>query len=163
MDIYVGVFEQRSENRLLLVVEDNGKGIRKEDLPKVTDPFYSRSDPMRNRVGLGLSLFYQDCKLCGGEVRIMSAPGTGTKVEGVMQYDHIDRQPLGDTAQLFLNLILQHERVAWTFEHRVDSKGYRRSIADIRGELGLDGFKKKSEHGALKEFLLALEHRIKAQ
>lgn len=161
--IYIGAFEEAAFNRLRMVVEDDGKGIRKEDISKVMDPFYSRSNPARKRVGMGLSLFYQDCRLAGGDMKISSVQGQGTRVEGVMQYDHIDRQPLGDLASLFSNLFLQTDKVSWTIEHRKYPKGYRRTLQGIKTELCIGDITTKSSRSALRLYLTRLEHGLNAE
>ena len=64
-------------------VRDRGIGIKTEDIPKVTEPFF-RPDSSRQRDtgGYGLGLYL--CKLIvdahGGQIVIESKPGNGTKV-----------------------------------------------------------------------------------
>ncbi len=64
-------------------VRDRGVGIKTEDIPRVTEPFY-RPDSSRQRDtgGYGLGLYL--CKLIvdahGGQIVIESEPGNGTKV-----------------------------------------------------------------------------------
>jgi len=66
-----------------LSVKDNGRGIAKENLPKLTDPFF-RVDKARNReqggVGLGLTLCKQIADVHGAKLTVDSALGVGTKV-----------------------------------------------------------------------------------
>lgn len=64
-------------------VIDNGRGMEKEELSKITDAFY-RVDKARSRkqggAGLGLALCKEIVSLHRGSMRFASAPGTGTKV-----------------------------------------------------------------------------------
>lgn len=64
-------------------VIDNGRGMEKEELSKITDAFY-RVDKARSRkqggAGLGLALCKEIVALHRGSMRFASAPGTGTKV-----------------------------------------------------------------------------------
>lgn len=64
-----------------LEVEDRGCGIPKEQLPRLTEPFYT-VDPSRSKgqggVGLGLSLVKAMMDAQGGELQIESTPGQGT-------------------------------------------------------------------------------------
>lgn len=60
-------------------VDDNGVGISEEDLPKVTQKFY-KGDASKGS-GLGLSISSQIASLHGGELKIESTPGKGTRVE----------------------------------------------------------------------------------
>ena len=65
------------------VIEDEGIGIAKEELSKVTERFY-RVDSSRNRTiqgfGLGLSLVKNSVELLGGKMKIESTLGRGTTV-----------------------------------------------------------------------------------
>ena len=67
-----------------LSVSDEGKGIPKEELAKITEPFYM-VDKSRSRqaggAGLGLALCDQIARLHGWSLRIESEPGRGTKAE----------------------------------------------------------------------------------
>jgi signal transduction histidine kinase len=62
-------------------VEDNGEGIRAEDLPHVFDRFY-RGDPSRSRntggAGLGLAICKAMAEAAGGSIEITSEVGCGT-------------------------------------------------------------------------------------
>ncbi len=67
-----------------LSVSDEGKGIPKEELAKITEPFYM-VDKSRSRqaggAGLGLALCDQIARLHGWNLRIESEPGRGTRAE----------------------------------------------------------------------------------
>lgn len=64
---------------VLLAVEDQGEGIAPEDLPRVTDPFYSTRRE-RGGTGLGLSLSLSIAREHGGSLDVASTPGVGTVV-----------------------------------------------------------------------------------
>jgi signal transduction histidine kinase len=72
-------------------VRDRGVGIKTEDIPKVTEPFF-RPDSSRQRDtgGYGLGLYL--CKLIvdahGGQIVIESEPGNGTKVIVILPLDN---------------------------------------------------------------------------
>ncbi|MGC7871394.1 sensor histidine kinase [Desulfosporosinus sp. SYSU MS00001] len=68
----------------ILEVKDSGCGMNEEQTALVCEPFY-RVDKARSRssggVGLGLALCREITQMHGGELRIISSPGKGTKVQ----------------------------------------------------------------------------------
>ena len=59
-------------------VEDNGKGIPPEVLPKIFDPFFTTKD-VGQGTGLGLSIVYKIVASHGGKIDVSSQVGTGTR------------------------------------------------------------------------------------
>lgn len=61
-----------------VVVTDTGGGISPENLEHVLDPFFSTK---ADGTGLGLPIARQIAAAHGGSLKILSAPGSGTRVE----------------------------------------------------------------------------------
>jgi len=77
------VIKQNGEFILDVMVADTGTGISEHDLPKVFEEFMQSggNDPIKHRgTGLGLSIVKRLAELQGGEVRINSTQGKGTRV-----------------------------------------------------------------------------------
>jgi PAS domain S-box-containing protein len=66
------------ENVVHIEVRDNGKGIREEDREKVFEPFFTTKEVGKG-TGLGLWVSYGLVKNFGGDIRVDSAVGKGTK------------------------------------------------------------------------------------
>lgn len=69
-------------NKLQIIISDNGIGIKKEDRKKIFEKFYRVSTGNRHDVkGFGLGLAYVKKMICllGGEIKVDSELGTGTK------------------------------------------------------------------------------------
>ena len=66
-----------------IIVSDNGIGIPKEDLPRITERFY-RVEKGRSRAmggtGLGLSIANEMIKSLGGSLKVESIFGEGTSI-----------------------------------------------------------------------------------
>ena len=75
---------REEEGGILLSVTDNGAGMTKEQLARITQPFY-RTDRSRSRseggTGLGLSLCAKIADAHGAELTFRSAVGEGTVAE----------------------------------------------------------------------------------
>lgn len=67
------------EGSLKIIVQDNGCGISKEDLPRVKEKFYKGKNA-KSKNGIGLSICDEIVKLHDGEIFIESEEGKGTLV-----------------------------------------------------------------------------------
>ncbi|GLQ35928.1 hypothetical protein GCM10007939_22120 [Amylibacter marinus] len=72
---------------VMLSVTDTGEGISAEDLPKITEPFYT-TKPTGDGSGLGLSMIEGFMKQSGGHMLIDSEPNLGTTMR--LFFDALD-------------------------------------------------------------------------
>lgn len=131
--IKIDVHEDLKDDLLRVVIEDNGRGMTREFLETVLDPFVTTRTT--RKVGLGLSLFQQSAQEAGGDLSIDSVPGRGTMVTVSMSYSHIDRKPMGDMAATILTLIEGNPGVDFIYTHRKDEKEYVLDTRELRLEL----------------------------
>ncbi|MEW5817272.1 MAG: ATP-binding protein, partial [Spirochaetota bacterium] len=69
-----------------VVVEDEGEGIKKEDLPRITDPFFSTKREAGG-TGLGLAVSALIVKRHGGFLEFSSEAGEGTRAILILPVD----------------------------------------------------------------------------
>jgi DNA topoisomerase VI subunit B len=131
--IRIVVDEDTEDDILTVSIEDNGRGMEPEFLAKVLDPFVTTRT--KRKVGLGLSLLQQSAMEAGGDLKIESAVGKGTRVEAYMRYGHIDRKPLGDMAETMATLIEGNADIDFVYTHRKDGREYILDTREIRAEL----------------------------
>ena len=77
--------EPAGQALIRLVVEDSGIGIPENHLPHIFDRFFRVPDPNPEKgLGLGLSFVASIVKAHGGEIRVRSKPGHGSRFEVVL-------------------------------------------------------------------------------
>ena len=74
----VWVSTKKVGDKILISVRDNGPGIPKKILDKIFQPFFT-TKPTGQGTGLGLSLSYDIVKAHGGELKVETKEGEGTR------------------------------------------------------------------------------------
>ncbi len=82
---------------LSLCVTDTGTGMSPEVIARVFEPFFT-TKPIGQGTGLGLSMIYGFTQQSGGQVRIESEPGRGTRVCLVLPRHHGTAEAQGPQA-----------------------------------------------------------------
>ncbi|MBN1466306.1 ATP-binding protein [candidate division KSB1 bacterium] len=120
--IIVAIDERASANRLCVRIRDNGRGMSEEMVQRVLDPFVTTRTT--RSVGMGLSMFRQIARQCGGDLTIQSQLGRGTLVTTMFQLDSLNRPPIGDMAESLVNLILGSLDVHFYYAHHTDDGAF---------------------------------------
>ncbi|WP_243545246.1 sensor histidine kinase [Pseudodesulfovibrio tunisiensis] len=68
---------RKSDDDIVLTVEDQGEGIPKANLKRLFDPFFT-TKPVGKGTGLGLSIIYGIVRKMGGDITVDSTVGKGT-------------------------------------------------------------------------------------
>ena len=122
-----------AENNVLTVtITDNGVGMSKDFLERVTDPFTTTRTT--RKVGMGIPLFKEAAETTGGSFSIDSEPGAGTVVKASFVIDSIDRAPLGDVAESAVTLLREDIDFVWVYT--VEDKSFTFDTREIKAELG---------------------------
>mgnify|MGYP004638445053 FL=1 len=76
----VKIFTNKSKDKFVLMVKDDGIGIPKEDLPRIFERFYTVDKSRTSKsTGLGLAIVKHIVKLFNGEIFVESEVGKGSK------------------------------------------------------------------------------------
>ena len=146
------VDENVGEDRLVIEIGDDGKGMTQEQVSRLADPFFTSRTT--RRVGMGIPLLIQSARQSGGDVRIESEPGKGTLVTASFGYSNIDRPPLGDVANALMLMVSANPDMDFVLTYRYDGAEYVFDTADVREIFG---------DGALKDLTIVrnIEKMIK--
>jgi len=131
--IHLSIHEDLQGDWMVIEIADDGRGMSKELTEQVLDPFHTTRKT--RHVGLGLPLFREAARRCGGDLVIQSKPGEGTKVEATFRHGHIDRAPLGDMPAVLLAILLSSRPVDLDYCHQAGAREFRFDSSEIREEL----------------------------
>ncbi len=126
--------EEQNGSLLKITIADNGTGMSKDFLEKVTDP-YTTSRTTR-KVGLGIPLFKQNAERTGGKFIIESTMGKGTLITATFNTQHLDCLPLGDMPGVMSLLINANPDIDFKYEHKVNDKTYLFDTIEVKEILG---------------------------
>ncbi len=133
--------ENIAKDKLCIAIIDNGMGMDREIISKITDPFVTTRNC--RRVGLGLPLLKTKAKLCHGDLTIDSRPGEGTTVKIIFQYGNIDRPPLGDITSTLMCIIAANPDLDIVYQHNVGEVLYQLDTREVKRIIGKCYFKRK--------------------
>ena len=112
-------------------ITDNGCGMDKEMLSRVTNPFVTTRST--RKVGLGIPFIKMQAEMTGGHLTIDSTPifaspdRHGTTLTAFFYKNHIDFTPLGDIVSTIVTLIQGNPTIDFVFTHTLE-----------KGEVSLD-------------------------
>ena len=129
-NLYLTIEENIKDNLLIITIEDDGRGMSKEVLEKVANPFYTTRTT--RKVGLGIPLFKELCELCEGSFEISSTVGVGTKDVAKFKLDSIDLPPLGNIEDTLYCLACNDKNVELTFKYIKGDKEFSFSTLEIK-------------------------------
>ncbi|MDO6355330.1 sensor histidine kinase [Caloramator sp. CAR-1] len=148
--IEIEIKENINDNLLTVKIKDNGKGIPKDMLESITDPFVTSRTT--RKVGLGLSLFEATCRACNGFLKVSSQVSKGTEVVAVMQYDHIDRPPMGRIEETIVSCLL-NPKIDFVYTHNINGKLFSIDTREVKKILGFDDLNHPEVLMWIKEYI----------
>ncbi len=131
-NVWITVNEAIDKNELAITVKDDGFGMTREMVENVKNPFFTTRTT--RRVGLGISLLEMHAEQCNGYLVIDSEENVGTILKVVFEYDHINRNPLGDMAETIYLLSLGDANII--YKHIVNGNTFDYDKSELLGILG---------------------------
>ena len=129
-----------TDGKLRMTVCDDGCGMSRETLARVTDPFCT---PRKTRkVGMGIPLLRLAAEQTGGSLSIESVSadddpiGHGTVTTAVFDTKHIDMTPLGDVVPTLITILQGHPEIDYVFLHDTPRHTVRLDTRELRAVLG---------------------------
>jgi len=159
--IHVGIIEDKEKNELRILIEDNGKGIPEEHLKNVRNPFFTTQESREKHVGLGIPLLDAECERANGRLDIESKINEGTKLLAILEYDNIDRPPVGDVVGVFTSLVTQPgTNIQWHIEHQVNERRYSITNEKLQARLGFKRLDDLESYRIIKKVIKEKEARL---
>lgn len=118
----IDIAANTGQDRMTVVLSDNGCGMTAEQVARVTDPFFTTRTT--RKVGLGIPFFKMAAEITGGSFRIDSQKGVGTTTTAEFVLSSIDRMPLGDIAGTMTSLIGPNPDIDFILSVEMDGKGF---------------------------------------
>ncbi len=134
--ISIIVRESDKDDFLDITVKDNGKGMTKEQVSNVIDPFFTTRTT--RKVGLGVPLFKMAAEQTGGSFSIDSEVGVGTTLFAHFVKSSVDMTPLGDINSTVKILIQCNRDIDFVFSHSTDAGEFTLDTRELREILGHD-------------------------
>ena len=107
--IKIVIEADKSSGLLNIKIIDNGNGMDKDFLEKVTDPFITTRTT--RKIGLGIPLLKLSAEITGGCFSITSEVNKGTSISVSYVISNIDRIPLGDIGDTITGTILGNPNI----------------------------------------------------
>ena len=131
---------ENEDNLLSLTISDNGCGMSKETVERVTNPFYTTRTT--RKVGMGIPLLKLAAEQTGGSLSIKSVTadedplGHGTVVCATFHTDSIDFTPVGDMVSTMCVIIQGHPEIDYVFRHKTPVIDVSLETSEMREVLG---------------------------
>ncbi len=94
----------------------------------------------------------------GGDFKIESRNGDGTRVTASFIYDNIDRKPLGNIGETLVTLFMMAPDIEFNYVHIKDGNTFSLNTKEIKDELGIDTL---TDIKILKDLKVLINNKLK--
>jgi len=135
-EISIVIIENDEKNFLELIIQDNGKGIKKDLIERIVDPFYTTRKT--RKIGMGLSLLKQSVEQTGGWLKIESVENHKTTIRAHFIKGHIDMIPKGNIPLTIKTIIMSNPELRLKFFYRYNNETFAFDTNDVKKILSND-------------------------
>ncbi|MBN2286013.1 MAG: sensor histidine kinase [Tissierellales bacterium] len=128
--IEININEDILNNKLSIVIHDNGHGMTEIETERAINPFYTSR--LTRKIGLGIPLLKSAAERCKGSFTIQSTLHVGTIVSCEFEYNHIDRAPIGKIEDTLLVLLNSAEKVDIHYTHKYNNQVFQFDTREIK-------------------------------
>jgi len=132
--VEIDVEEDSNEDRIIIRVKDNGKGMSEDFLKAVEDPFITTRTT--RKIGLGISFLKEAAEMTGGSITLESELGVGTTVTATFVMSNIDRQPIGNLTETIIILVTLNTEIDFIIRYKVNENEFVFSTVEVKELLG---------------------------
>lgn len=129
-EIIINISENIKNNVFKFSIKDNGSGIENDIFKNIKNPFTTTRTT--RKVGLGIPFLNDTCRLCNGNLLIETEIGKGTYLEATMEYNNIDRPPLGNIVSTVVGLVSSNEKIHFVYIHQYNEKTFKFDVNTIK-------------------------------
>ena len=135
----ISVTLTQDDEYLTFSVTDNGCGMTKEQVEKLSNPFFTTRTT--RKVGLGIPFLKMMAEMSGGDVKITSvsekeSENHGTTTTARFGLNHIDSLPLGDMVETVKTLIQGSPDINFIYSHKTPKGEVSLSCSELKAVLG---------------------------
>lgn len=129
-------YTEYTGDRVEVEIIDNGCGMSPEILKKIQDPFYTDGTKhVKRKVGLGVPFLMHAVSLSGGQFKVESEVGKGTRFSFSFDLKNIDTPPQGDLSAAALQTMMFDGDFEFEFNRRRIADGKEKGYTVLRTEL----------------------------
>ena len=138
----IGIRIKEEGNTLSFEITDDGCGMKKEQVEKLVDPFFTTRTT--RKVGLGIPFLKLAAEQTGGWIDVQSKSreefpeNPGTRVYALFYKDNIDFTPMGDIVSTVVSLIQGADTIDYEFSWSNEEGTAELSTKEMRQMLGDD-------------------------
>lgn len=156
--VMIAIVQDKRKDVIRFSIQDNGSGMDAEILQQLRNPFYTTR--ITRKVGLGIPLLIQNSEQTGGNVKIESQPGKGTTIVATFISGHIDCPPIGDIADVLINLIISFPEVLFEFILEMENNNFAINSEMIKEVFGKNIAMQPEVIQQLKFFIRSNIHEV---